>query len=130
MVLEAIWPVEESAMKPPPIFSDSSKTDARSEVAKPVVEAKRVELSGDISRHAVVPEGHAGFVVDTMDDPTRMRFGYFQTGSLIRALRKAPSMHFRLTLRRPEVTLTTNSIPLDGLAEAIRSLERCQNGKP
>lgn len=130
MVVEAVWPAEEQATSPQPlVYSDAAGPDASTAANKPATtDVRRVELSGDISGHAVLPEGHAGFIVDTMDDPTRMRFGYFQTSSLIRALRKAPSMRFRLTLRRPEVSLTTDAIPLDGLSEAIRSLETCQRG--
>ena len=145
MVVEAVWPAEQGAEKAPPVFSDSAPKLALAPALTPEsapgsaitlgdanaqpLNAKRVELSGDISGHALLPEGHAGFIVDSMDDPTRMRFGYFQTSSLIRALRKSPSMAFRLTLRRPEVSLTTDAIPLDGLSEAVRSLELCQRGK-
>lgn len=131
MVLDAVWPAEEQAPQPAPVFSDASPTSKLGDVSAektPVLSARRLELSGDISGHAVLPAGHVGFMVDSMDDPTRMRFGFFQSSSLIRALRKAPSMAFRLTLRRPEISLTTDAIPLDGLGEAIRSLERCQRG--
>jgi len=86
---------------------------------------RRLELSGNIAAQAIVPDGHSEFVVDSMDDPTRMRYGYRQTSGLLRALKRAAALKFRLTLRRPEVSVISDSLELNGLEAAVAALTRC-----
>ena len=86
---------------------------------------RRLELSGNIAGQAIVPDGQREFVVDSMDDPTRMRYGYRQTSGLLRALKRAAALKFRLTLRSPEVTVISGSLELNGLDAAVHALNRC-----
>jgi hypothetical protein len=91
----------------------------------PAQSSRRIELSGNISGQAIIPDAQAEFVVDSMDDPTRMRFGYRQTGNLLRALKRAATLKFHLTLRSPEVALVSESLELNGLDAALSALGRC-----
>ena len=86
---------------------------------------RKLELSGNIAGQAIVPDGQRDFVVDSMDDPTRMRYGYRQTSGLLRALKRAAALKFRLTLRSPEVTVISGSLELSGLDAAVRALNTC-----
>lgn len=86
---------------------------------------RRLELSGNIAGQAIVPDGHSEFVVDSMDDPMRMRYGYRQTSGLLRALKRAAALKFRLTLRSPEVPVVSASLELNGLEAAVAALTRC-----
>ena len=71
------------------------------------------------------PDGQSAFVVDSMDDPTRMRYGYRQTSTLLRALKRAAALKFRLTLRSPEVSVVSTSMELNGLDAAVDAVTRC-----
>ncbi len=86
---------------------------------------RRLELSGNIAGQAIVPDGQSEFVVDSMGDPTRMRYGYRQTSVLLRALKRAAALKFRLTLRSPEVSVVSASLELNGLDAAVDALTRC-----
>lgn len=86
---------------------------------------RRLELSGNIAGQAVIPDGQSAFVVDSMDDPTRMRYGYRQTSTLLRALKRAAALKFRLTLRSPEVSVVSTSMELNGLDAAVDAVTRC-----
>jgi hypothetical protein len=86
---------------------------------------RRVELSGNITGHAILPDEQEGFIVDSMEDPTRMRYGYRQTGNLLRALKKAAALKFRLTLRSPEVQVISDNLELNGLDNALAAVTRC-----
>ncbi len=108
IVVTAVWP-----------------TDPLQSAQPGVSGTRRVELSGNISGQAIVPDAQAEFVVDSMDDPTRMRFGYRQTGNLLRALKRAAALKFHLTLRSPEVALVSESLELNGLDAAVTALGRC-----
>ena len=55
----------------------------------------------------------------------RMRYGYRQTSGLLRALKRAATLKFRLTLRSPEVSVVSDSLELNGLKAAIDALTRC-----
>ena len=86
---------------------------------------RRLELSGNIAGQAIIPDGQSAFVVDSMDDPTRMRYGYRQTSTLLRALKRAAALKFRLTLRSPEVSVVSTSMELNGLDAAVDAVTRC-----
>ena len=86
---------------------------------------RRLELSGNIAGQAIIPDGQSAFVVDSMDDPTRMRYGYRQTSTLLRALKRAAALKFRLTLRSPEVSVVSTSMELKGLGAAVDAVTRC-----
>ena len=90
---------------------------------------RRLELSGNIAAQAIVPDGQKEFVVDSMDDPMRMRYGYRQTSGLLRALKRAAALKFRLTLRSPEVAVESASLELNGLKAAVDALTRCAERK-
>jgi hypothetical protein len=94
-------------------------------MAPDALSARRVELSGNISGHAILPDAQAGFVVDSMEDPTRMRYGYRQTSNLLRALKHAVTLKFRLTLRSPEVSVISAPLELNGLENAVRAVQKC-----
>jgi hypothetical protein len=125
-----------SSLVPDAITTDSPKSNAlppavtaaatQSLQTPPVTAgARRLELSGNIAGHAVLPDDQEGFVVDSMEDPTRMRYGNRQTGNLLRALKKAAALKFRLTLRSPEVQVISDNLELNGLDKALAAVTRC-----
>jgi hypothetical protein len=71
--------------------------------------------------------GHAPFVVDSMDDPNRMRYGFRQTGVLLKAMRGARELRLSLRLRYPGLMVNSAALDLAGLSSAIRALESCKN---
>ena len=146
IVVAAAWPandqtlaapdsnVESAAPRPSPdlIAPSTTAVVANPSATAPVANRssqvpinRRLELSGNIAGQAIVPDGQREFVVDSMDDPTRMRYGYRQTSGLLRALKRAAALKFRLTLRSPEVTVISGSLELNGLDAAVRALNRC-----
>jgi hypothetical protein len=152
IVVEAAWPNGNNvnanrtlpvvnAEAPSNVAPDAIATDAATSNAMPSTtdivaapslqtpaitqSAKRLELSGNIAGHAILPDEQEGFVVDSMEDPTRMRFGYRQTGNLLRALKKAAALKFRLTLRSPEVQVISDNLELNGLDKALAAVTRC-----
>ena len=145
IVVEAAWPApaQTDAMSADAISANAngyfqtpnqttSSLEAATDGAATVAEElsnipsnRKLELSGNIAGQAIVPDGHTAFVVDSMDDPTRMRYGYRQTSGLLRALKRAAALKFRLTLRSPEVSVISDSLELNGLEAAVTKLTRC-----
>ncbi len=133
IVVEAAWPRNDQAEATTATTnSDTNARTVRTELVEVppklstnVHTSRRLELSGNIAAQAIVPDGHSEFVVDSMDDPTRMRYGYRQTSGLLRALKKAAALKFRLTLRSPEVSVISASLELNGLDAAVDALNRC-----
>ena len=136
IVVEAAWPADEqSAIAAPgataspqefsPVPEQTSEATASPNQPAKAPTNRRLELSGNIAAQAIVPDGQSEFVVDSMDDPTRMRYGYRQTSGLLRALKRAAALKFRLTLRSPEVSVVSASLELNGLEAAVDALTRC-----
>ncbi len=136
IVVEAAWPRNDQTETAPDAnakmqtFASALEGAQKTATSTPnaVAQApasRRLELSGNIAGQAIVPDGQSEFVVDSMDDPTRMRYGYRQTTGLLRALKKAAALKFRLTLRSPEVSVISASLELNGLDAAVDALNRC-----
>lgn len=133
IVVQAAWPAnnqKDAAAQGTTNNVDKLLPVPEQTIAPPYQPAKipanrRLELSGNIAGQAIVPDGHREFVVDSMDDPTRMRYGYRQTSGLLRALKRAAALKFRLTLRSPEVPVISASLELNGLEAAVAALTRC-----
>ncbi len=136
IVVEAAWPannpsesiapkVNANAQNLVPPFVASADASAQPSPSSKAQTSRRLELSGNIAGQAIVPDGQSEFVVDSMDDPTRMRYGYRQTSDLLRALKRAAALKFRLTLRSPEVAVISGSLELNGLEAAVDALTRC-----
>ena len=133
IVVEAAWPRNDRTEATlPSANADANGRSVRTELVEvppkrsaTVDISRQLELSGNIAAQSIVPDGQSAFVVDSMDDPTRMRYGYRQTSSLLRALKKAAALKFRLTLRSPEVEVISASLELNGLEAAIAALSRC-----
>ena len=136
IVVQAAWPAVEQSEATANTYSDSAFPPNRNSGSnqntpssqnsrnQPAIN-RRLELSGNIARQAIVPDSQNAFVVDSMDDPTRMRYGYRQTSGLLRALKRAAALKFQLTLRSPEVPVISDSLELNGLDAAVAAVTRC-----
>lgn len=134
VVLNAAWPRESEAPgetnRSPSIASESNpvSTQAINSVASELQRrtgAQLLELSGDISGHAIVTAAGERFAVDSMLDPRRMAFGYMQTALMLKKLRGAESFKFQLLLRSPQVAISSGDLPAAGLREALIALSGC-----
>ena len=124
IMVAAAWPTNDRSEVRAP--EQATNTPATREMIAPNRPAnRRLELSGNIAGQAIIPDGQSEFVVDSMDDPTRMRYGYRQTSDLLRVLKRAAALKFRLTLRSPEVSVVSDSLELNGLDAAVAALTRC-----
>ena len=124
IMVAAAWPANDlSEVRAPEQATNAPPT--RETIATNRPSNRRLELSGNIAGQAIIPDGQSEFVVDSMDDPTRMRYGYRQTSGLLRALKRAAALKFRLTLRSPEVSVVSASLELNGLEAAVAALTRC-----
>jgi hypothetical protein len=113
-------------------IAESSQLTAIADVAEDAaaMPQRRLELSGNIAGHAILADGQSPFFVDSMDDPTHMRFGYRQTSVMLRAFKRSATLKLQLTLRSPEVQIFSAPLELNGLEAAARTVERCANRAP
>ena len=124
IMVAAAWPANDrSEVRAPEQATNAPPT--RETIATNRPSNRRLELSGNIAGQAIIPDGQSEFVVDSMDDPTRMRYGYRQPSVLLRVLKRAAALKFRLTLRSPEVSVVSASLELNGLEAAVAALTRC-----
>jgi len=134
VVLNATWPQEIGAViaaDPQPSAAAASAGSSAQALGGANVKLQRrtgaqlLELSGDISGHAIVTATGQRFAVDSMLDPRRMAFGYTQTALMLKTLRSTEFFKFQLLLRAPKLTISSGDLPAKGLREALIALNNC-----
>jgi hypothetical protein len=132
VVLNAAWPREPTTAptgseRLEPLPSTVSENSAKLADAglQSRTGAQLLELSGDISGHAIIVADGQRFAVDSMLDPRRMAFGYGQTAVMLKTLRSTEFFKFQLLLRAPSVAINSGELPSAGLRDALVALSGC-----
>ena len=132
VVLNAAWPKEPNVplagyelSNLPAESSDANTTRAANLSLQNRTGAQLLELSGDISGHAIVTANGQRFAVDSMLDPRRMAFGYMQSALMLKTLRSSEFFKFQLLLRAPNVPISSGELPAAGLRDALVALSGC-----
>jgi hypothetical protein len=127
VVLLAAWPIDTPQNLP---SAPASSAEAALREDTPVTSRDSLlELSGNISQHALIAANGTRFIVDSMLDARRMAFGYRQTGVVLRALRAGPDFRFQLTLRSPGISLQSATLESAGLSDALVALSQCAKAR-
>lgn len=132
VVLNAAWPKEATTAPTGSERLESQSTSVNDNSAKLAntglqsrTGAQLLELSGDISGHAIIVASGQRFAVDSMLDPRRMAFGYGQTAVMLKTLRSTEFFKFQLLLRAPNVGISSGELPATGLRDALVALSGC-----
>jgi len=135
VVLNAAWPLEtESPISDnlqPNLVNEISRSNSDQALNAAGSGLQRrtgnqlLELSGDISGHAIVTSTGQRFAVDSMLDPRRMAFGYLQSALMLKTLRSTEFFKFQLLLRSPQVSISSGDLPAAGLRDALIALSSC-----
>jgi len=135
VVLNAAWPQEPKApvdaITQPSLAGEIDRSNSPQAISadgsglQRRTGAQLLELSGDISGHAIVTSTGQRFAVDSMLDPRRMAFGYTQSALMLKKLRGTEFFKFQLLLRSPQVSMSSGDLPAAGLRDALIALSSC-----
>jgi hypothetical protein len=123
LIIEATWPIR--AQSNDEFTNETATPESAQSRGSQAQGGYRVELSPDISRQGIFTANTGVLVVDSMSDATRLRFGFSQTGNVLRAMRSGQAFGVRLLTRNPTVLLNSSELSVSELTAATHSLMSC-----